>query len=495
MRRLTRPGKLALAALVVALLTGCSDRGSNGKKGGGGTADITPPAISILIPSTASSYSTSCEPLELGGIASDNLGPAALAMVAWENAATGDSGAGLGTTSWSASVPLTLGDNPITATVYDSAGNTGTDSLTVTLASTGNVWSWGSNQDGRLGTGSAVDSAIPVMVRCLSGVTAAAAGRAHALALLDDGTLRAWGDNLFGQLGDGTTVDSTTPLRVQNIGSAIYMAAGRNHSATLLADGSIWTWGANDLGQLGDGTEIERWNPVQVVGITNAITVGTRGRHTVAILADGTARAWGQNTWGALIGDGTSSTTDFRTTPATVANLSDAVDVAAGTSHMVVLLNDGTLRSWGDNTYGQIADGTDIRRPTPVQVVDSSDPTGFLTGVTAIAAGLNHSIALLSNGTIRVWGYNGTGALCNGTNVDEREPIPVQGLSNISAIGAGDNNTFAINSGGTIYGWGSAPLGDGTTVESRDPIDVTAASGLSNIAAITGGDSFAVAID
>ncbi|MCZ6690632.1 MAG: hypothetical protein O7H41_13635 [Planctomycetota bacterium] len=117
--------------------------------------------------------------------------------------------------------------------------------------------------------------------------------------------------------------------------------------------------------------------------------------HSVEVA--GTILAWGDNSAGHL-GDGTWSTSS---TPVQVVDPSDPTGfltgvtaVAAGLYHTAALLGDGTVRAWGDNLDGQLGDGTGTASSTPVQVVDPSDPTGFLTGVTAVAAGAFHTVAL-----------------------------------------------------------------------------------------------------
>jgi alpha-tubulin suppressor-like RCC1 family protein len=126
--------------------------------------------------------------------------------------------------------------------------------------------------------------------------------------------------------------------------------------------------------------------------------------HTCAVRNDGTMRCWGYNADGQL-GDGTQ--TD-RPTPITVSGLTTAVTVSAGIFHTCAVLVGGTARCWGDNSSGQLGDNSTTRRRTPVNVAS-------LTNAIAISAGGFHTCALLADGTVRCWGENGNGQLGDGT--------------------------------------------------------------------------------
>ena len=162
--------------------------------------------------------------------------------------------------------------------------------------------------------------------------------------MLADGTVKAWANNNNGQLGDGSTTNRTTPVSVSGITNAVAIAAGEYHSLALLADGTVKAWGSNSVGELGDGTTTtNRTIPVSVSGITNAVAIAAGEYHSLVLLADGTVKAWGYNINGEL-GDG--STTN-RTTPVNVSSITNAVAIAGGGYHSLVLLTDGTVKVWG----------------------------------------------------------------------------------------------------------------------------------------------------
>ncbi|WOX26364.1 hypothetical protein [Streptomyces solicathayae] len=277
----------------------------------------------------------------------------------------------------------------------------------------------------------------------------------------------------------------------------------------------VESWGSNHSGQLGDGTTDDRHTPVTAAGLTAANVTGLAagGAHGLALLSNGTVKAWGGNSFGEL-GDGTTSgvpTTDHRT-PGTVRELSGVTAVAAGCSHSLALLSNGTVKAWGNNFSGQLGDGTtlDISNSTPVTVIDPNNPSAPLSGVTAIAAGCDHSLALLSNGTVRAWGANGSGQLGNGTTgADSGTPVtvidpnnPSAPLTRVRAIDAGWDHSLALLSNATVKAWGDnefGQLGNGTTgADSGTPVTVidpnSPGAPLSGIRDIDAGGDYSLAL-
>ena len=138
-----------------------------------------------------------------------------------------------------------------------------------------------------------------------------------------------------------------------------------------------------------------------------------------------------------------------------------------------------TVWTWGNNFSGQLGDGTKTDRFTRVWVRG-------LSGVTAIAAGYNHTVALKSDGTVWTWGQNGDGQLGDGTALYRYTPVKVSGLSSVSAIAAGDFNTVALKADGTVWVWGENyydPLEYGTITIRLTPVQVVGLSGVTAIAA------------
>ena len=249
------------------------------------------------------------------------------------------------------------------------------------------------------------------------------------------------------------------------------------------------SWGDNFVGELGNGSTTGRDIPGTVSGLTSGVLqVSAGGDHGLAITSGGTVWAWGNNNVGQL-GDGT--TTTMRTTPVQLTGLSGVRQVSAGIGHSLALRSDGTVWAWGQNDHGQVGDGMVSSTPqlTPVEV------TG-LTGVTKIAAGWEYSLALRSDGTVWAWGRNAEGELGDGSTADSPVPVHV-GLPQATAVFAGSFAAYATSTttaGVTLWAWGAngrGELGDGTRVNRSLPERVT---GATDIAQVAVGESFVIVL-
>ncbi|MFE4706814.1 HYR domain-containing protein [Peribacillus simplex] len=249
---------------------------------------------------------------------------------------------------------------------------------------------------------------------------------------------------------------------------------------------SILSWGNNSFGQLGNGTNTSSNVPVPVSGLTNVVAIAAGVIHSLALLSDGTVWAWGGNTDGQL-GNGTNTSSNV---PVQVIGtggsgvLTNVIAITAGGSHSLAILSDGTVRAWGANGTGQLGNGTNTSSNVPVQV-------SGLTNVVAIAAGSNHSLAILSDGTVRAWGGNSSGQLGNGTNTDSNVPVMVGGISNAINIAGGILHSLALLSDGTVRAWGrnmEGQLGNAINTDSNVPVQVVGTGGsgvLTNVVAIS----------
>lgn len=354
-------------------------------------------------------------------------------------------------------------------------GVTAGDEHVVAVATDGSLAGWGRNDSGQLGDGTLVTPATAVAPVVPGGATAVAAGVDFTLALAKDGTVWAWGFNDSGQLGDGTTADSPTPVQVQGLAGIVAIAAGDHHGVALAQNGMVWTWGNNSAGQMADGTIANRTTPVSVAGLGPVAAIEAGGYFTLALLGDGSLWGWGQNNFGQL-GDGT---TDERHAPVAILPGSVAA-IAAGYRHALALRADGTIDAWGFNDSGQLGDGLAINAAAyatlPQQVVG-------LNGATQIAAGAYHSLAVLGDGTVRAWGWNGNGQLGDGTTSDSSVPVTVSGAAAPLLLSGGLYSSVLLDTAGRLQAWGGndyGQLGDGTTVEKHLPILVDLPGSLFN---------------
>ena len=294
---------------------------------------------------------------------------------------------------------------------------------TAVLLADGTVRTFGKNSNGQLGVNDTTNRSTPVQVFGISSsATAVACGGYHTVVLLGDGTVRTFGQGAFGQLGVNDTTNRSTPVQVFGISSsATAVAGGSGHTVVLLADGTVRTFGRGFLGALGVNTGADQLTPVQVFGISSSATaVAGGGYKTVVLLADGTVRTFGQGAGGQL---GVNDTTD-RYTPVQVFGISSsATGVAGGQAFTAVLLTDGTVRTFGRNDDGQLGVNNTTSRQTPVQVF------GISSSATAVACGRFHTVVLLGDGTVRTFGRNIGGCLGVNDTTSRLTPVTVLNIS------------------------------------------------------------------
>lgn len=283
----------------------------------------------------------------------------------------------------------------------------------------GAVQCWGRNDYGQIGGGTAgTGQPTPMLVSGLTDVDELALGAQHTCAHLSSGAVDCWGWNVSGQLGDGTWKDKSTPTPVPGLAGVAQLALGEYHSCARLTDGTAQCWGNNNQsGQLGDGTKLDKPTPTPVLGLADVVELAVGGWHGCAVSTGGTVQCWGDNSAGQL-GDGTSGPGNLQPAPVPVPGLTGVVELALGSHHSCARLTDGTVQCWGDNYHGQLGDGTKQQRSTPT-------PVPGLAGVVELVAGSNHGCARLTGGAVQCWGHNENGKLGDGTGEDRPSPTPV----------------------------------------------------------------------
>jgi len=360
----------------------------------------------------------------------------------------------------SACVTATCGDNPLAALA---AGG----SASCVRRSDGHVLCWGRNDDGQLGDGTVTPRSTAVEVLGLHDATAIAVGARHACAVRAGNTVACWGADDTGQLGDGGGADQRAPVAVPGVANATAVAAGDGFSCALLADRTVVCWGGDGEGELGDGApSATPRGPTPVLGLGAVKSLAAHWQHTCAILADETLACWGNNASGQL-GDGTTSN---RSQPTAVAGLTNVVAVATGLSHTCAMFAGG-IRCWGSNSEGQIGVGTmdataPVTQPALVSIVD--DPV-------AIDAGAQHTCVVRVSGQVYCWGQNSAGQLGDGSMSSIPEPVPVSGLGGAARVATGATFSCATTRDGAVFCWGDdhyGQLGDGHDVVRSLPVTV-----------------------
>ncbi|NQX71915.1 RCC1 repeat-containing protein, partial [Paenibacillus alba] len=383
-------------------------------------------------------------------------------MQAWGDGSVGQLGDGLKNQETTSVQVLNLSDV--------ASAQAGTSHV-VALKKDGTVWTWGYNGSSQLGDASSTNQLLPMQViRGLSDIQMVAAGDSHTVALKNDGTVWAWGLNNWGQIGIGTIGIEGVPKQVWYISGVSAVAAGSLHTLALKSDGTVWAWGSNDSGELGNGSKQTAYVPTQISGLSGVKQIYAKGSTNFAIKADGTVWAWGSNNVGQL---GNGSTVNVPT-PVQI-GINNVASIAPGGSHTLAVKNDGTVWAWGSNNVGQIGNGSIINVSTPVQV-------SGLSGITSAAAAMDgHSVVLKNDGTMWSWGLNTYGQLGDGTVTNRLTAVQVQ--KNVAPtvnltwpLGTQVSPTVATTSKPTIA-WSLSDAAN--TVFTSYQVQVLDASGLS----------------
>jgi len=358
----------------------------------------------------------------------------------------------------------------------------------------GTMWGWGNNSGNQLGDGTVTTRYNPVRVTAYSDWQNAASGPYHSLGLRSNGNLYGWGNNNNGQLGTsgsslpvvidnnsywqdllaagtvGTTIASSTSyshLRktdgsFKQMGASptviftdsaltdwVTSAAGISHDVAIRADGNLWGWGKNTKGQLGDTTVFTRNRPVQAGTNANWTQVAAGNAHSVGLQSNGTLWLWGDNSKGQL---GTDLISSYSVSPFQIESSQNWKAITAGDFHTMALRSDGTIWAFGDNSRGQLGDGSGATTNFPVQVGADNDWK-------SISAHGSISFGIKTNNSLYAWGANDKGQLGDTTTVDKLSPVLV-----------GTNTNSFVIAATTLTGGSISPSGA-----------ITASSGTSNV--------------
>ena len=354
---------------------------------------------------------------------------------------------------------------------------------TCAIYGSGGLHCWGLNASGQLGDGTTTNSAIPVVVPGLTGVTSVSAGRVHTCALAQ-GVVKCWGDGSDGQLGNGTTNSSPTPVPVIGLGAfanqPVAVAVGADFSCAQMLNAvtgasTVRCWGGNSVGQVGNGTTTPQvFAPATVSGLTG-VTHLTAGSYFACAVTSGTVRCWGSGVDGQF-GNGTTGV-NSNVPAAAATGITNATMVTAGGSHVCAANGTtGDAWCWGARGFGQVGDGVVANgspRTSPYYFGASFRPTKIYAA--------NAGNCAVVSGQAFCWGLNNQGQLGNvgQPTGNSALPLPVTGQSSsVATMAAGLNHACTISTAGAISCWGdntlgqrgSAPFGTGTPVYS--PIGV-----------------------
>lgn len=347
---------------------------------------------------------------------------------------------------------------------------------TCALAVSGTVYCWGINGSGELGNGTSLDSMTPTAVSGITNAVQVAAGNDHSCAVLASGAVQCWGNNFSGALGNGTNSNSALPVAVIGISQATSVATGMYHSCATLSNGTVQCWGRNYEGELGNGTIIDSNIPVTVKGVSNAKLVATDANHSCALLRDGKIQCWGYGAYGQL-GNGSNNVTNA--TAVSVSGITNATSVVVGGNRSCALLSDQTVSCWGNGQLNVTLPSVGSNQN------DTAIPVAVngLSSVTALSSSASYNCALISDGTLKCWGYIISGGKSPSFGLSTPIPTSITGIANAVGVSVSIGGACALNNDGTVQCWGVHPLGDGTNNDSRIPVMVNGdnAQGILNL--------------
>ncbi len=365
---------------------------------------------------------------------------------------------------------------------------------TAAIDEDGSLWMWGCSYWGELGNdrqgndnGGLYNRFIlqTIPVKVLDDVVSVSLGGDTSSAIKADGSLWMWGVCDYGVEGMGNTraetsransapgeLIQTVPFKVMD--DVVAVSCGGDSTAAIKTDGSLWMWGDNSCGQLGNGgegnvtTKYQVYQTVPIKVMDDVVAVNCGSYHTAAIKADGSLWMWGSNGYGQL-GNGT---TEESTVPVKV--MDNVAAVSCEGSNTAAIKTDGSLWTWGDDWAGRLGNGSGGGHEKNAHGARQTVPIKVMDDVAAVSCG-GGIAAIKEDGSLWMWGSNGSGQLGNGgvgnevytSNSGQKttiQTIPVKVMDDVAAVNCGGSHTIAIKTDGSLWTWGdnwAGQLGNG----------------------------------
>ena len=297
---------------------------------------------------------------------------------------------------------------------------------TCAILDNGSVSCWGQGIFGQLGNGGTSQQTSPTLTSSLgTGRTAVAitAGYSHTCVILDNGSVSCWGIGNKGHLGNGGTSQQNSPTLTSSLGTgrtAVAISAGQYHSCAILDSGSVSCWGYGIEGQLGNGGTSQQNSPTLTSSLgtgRTAVAISAGGIHTCAILDNGSVSCWGEGSKGRL-GNGGTSQQNSPTLTNSLGTGRTAVAISGGAKHTCAILDSGSVSCWGDGAIGILGDGGTSDQHSPTLT------SSLGTGRTAVALenGHAHTCAILDDASMKCWGNDNNKQLGNGATGSTGDP-------------------------------------------------------------------------
>ena len=339
---------------------------------------------------------------------------------------------------------------------------------------------WGNNFDGQLGDGTTTQRQIATYVPGLTGVQSVAVGAKHTCVIVTGGGVKCWGDGGYGQLGnEDATRDSLVPVNVCAVNGcsngllsgATQIAIGNGFSCALLASGGVVCWGFNMSHQLGISTSQISWTnyPMEVPGLTNVVSITSGSDHSCAVINDGTMKCWGQGANGRLGNGGTTSSTPVTVDRAGVSGVTAAATTLYATCAIVT---GSKVKCWGGDSANELGYDSGQTSPNTYDMFSLSTVTTVNTPVTpqlggteltakAIEAGPRAVCIISLTDALACWGsIAGLGIQTGSTNFGSAFSSNwVSGMTSVTNVAVSTSTVCATNSG-IVKCWGAGPYGE-----------------------------------
>ena len=293
---------------------------------------------------------------------------------------------------------------------------------------------WGENSSGQLGDGTVESSQSGVSVAGINSAVKVSVALTHACALLVTKEVACWGDNSFGQLADGSLTSSYTPV-LTALKNVVDIDSGDLVSCALLGSGAVYCWGFG-----GPDASTSFATPTLISGLPVIRAISISDENSCAVSASGEVFCW------QYLGLISRTSSGFAESVPTVKG---ALTVGTSDGHACATTRAKTTYCWGSNDSGQLGDGSNLDSTEPVEVAS-------LTGASVISLSLGsaHTCALLQNQTVKCWGDNAFGQLGSSKNAGSAIPVDIFGLSGVTYLASFGSGNFAIDATGTAHYWG-----------------------------------------
>lgn len=378
--------------------------------------------------------------------------------------------------------PMTTPTVVDSGVAYKSIGASAGNGSTCGLTTAGVLKCWGYNLKANLGNNTYTDIETPTVIDSGILYQQVAVGQDHICGVTTTSLIKCWGTNEYGQLGDSAVAYLKTPTVIDSSVTYTQVSSGASQTCGISGSG-LKCWGENTKGQLGDNSFSKQNSPTLVAGSANDYSkISTGGTHTCGISNTGQLRCWGNAANGRL-GTGAAST-DIGL-PTAIDGGAVYSQVSTGQDHACAITTSGDVKCWGLNGYYQLANPY-AELPTPSAITEGTPGT-----YSSISAGGSHTCAIRTDQKIKCWGNNSSGQLGDGTSVTPATSpnylVSVDSAVNYLQVSAGGSHSCAVTTGGILKCWGlndKGQIGDGTVTSRNSPTVID--SGTSYIQVSTG---------